>query len=154
MIQQLLSLINGKITRIGVGVDDLTEYEFFASRATEQTTANNYISKTGFPWTSSAKTAGKYRIDGSAEISNTQKQKSTALRMGYQINGTGPTTYFLDQDDGVSDNGAFCVSSSFEEISLAENDTVDIIVEYGGTTGGGTMRIREVKVSISKVEEL
>lgn len=153
MIQQLLSLINGKVTRIGVGVDSFNEHEDFESETSESTTSDVYITKTGFPWTTATKTAGRYKISYYAEIDNSQKQKTMGCRVSYQLNGAGGYTIIGLNTDGSAENGGILAFSGFKEINLAVDSTIDILVEYGLTTGGGTMTISRVRISVEKVEE-
>ena len=109
-----LTLLNGKRTYVGLGINELTESEEFESNGSESTTANNYVIKSGFPYVTATKTAGIFRIEWFAEISNSQKQKVTGFRVRYRVGTSGGYTTIADSDDGTADNGTYYPVAGFK----------------------------------------
>ena len=57
-------------------IETLTEFEAFSDNTQESTTSNAWVTKNNFPYTTSTKTAGEFVIDYSAQIGQSDKQKT------------------------------------------------------------------------------
>lgn len=124
--------------------------ESFSSDATESTTSNNWIVKSGFPYTTTAKEAGDYLIDYTAQITQTQKQKAAGFNVQWREGTTGSWTDLADIREGVSVDNGYSFRTSFNRVTLASDGVFQVRVRYGQTDDGGTMFIRFVSIKITK----
>lgn len=135
-----------------VAIDDLTEFEIFSSDSIESTTSDLWITKTGYPYTTTLKTTGTYILDYSCNMTNSLKQKGTGTRVQYRE--LGDVDWITIQGSellgGVNVSNEYILRTGFHEIEVTADVELEIRWQFGQTTSGGTGRIKDASVKIAK----
>ena len=136
----------------GQPIEALTEFESFSSPNNQNTTSNGWVTKSGYPYTSSIKSAGRYIIDFTCQVGQSDKEKQVGTRFQFRL-GTSGSWANLGEPilDAVSTDNAYQYRTSFFEITLPTDGVFQVRILFGQTDDGGTGRIREANIKIGKV---
>lgn len=147
---KFLALVGGKVERQRPNVSFLEEYEYTDSDAEDTTSSSAWVTKSGFPWTTAAKTAGQFTVHYVGAVARSNGN-AVGFRVGYRINGAGAYTYMTEEETQPNGNNVYVNVASFKRITVPlDGDTIEFIVEFSGVAGGGTRRCREVRLDVRK----
>lgn len=136
-----------------IDIKTLTEFEAYTSDTLESTTSNNWVTKTGYPYITSVKTAGIYVVDFTAEVGQSNANKQVGYRIQWRKVGE---TVWNDLSETYLQfpqaNGYFFVTS-FRRLDLDVDSAIEIRVQWGQTDDGGAGRIRYAGIKLGKVAE-
>lgn len=127
-----------------------TEYYSFESPVESTTTSNLWVQKALF--TTPIIPAGKYIIHYRAKVTNTSK-KEVGFQVNYQEDLLGFNTIEESRNAPVTAD-VYETRAAFDEISILNDNILDIQINYGQTLAGGTAKIKDVVVYLFKVGEL
>ena len=144
------------LDRIGsFSVQDIAEIEGFVSNNTETTTSNNWVSKTGFPWTSaSVKSSGIWSLRWFAEVGQTKEGRLFGFRIRWRATGDDWSILSEIPEAAVSIDDGLIQQSGFKEVALAADNTIEMDVQYGQTDSGFSAIISNVSVEIRRLGDL
>jgi hypothetical protein len=144
--------VNGEWTDQGqFTVDALTEYEAFTSPSLESTTSNNWVTKSGYPYTSEVKTAGKFIVDFTAVIGQSNSNKVVGFQVEYRLGTSGTWIELFSILEKYPQSNGESVITSFREIELLTDSVIQIRLNWGQTDNGGTGRIEQANIKLGKV---
>jgi hypothetical protein len=126
------------------------DYYAFQTTPEQLTTANGWV-QAALYLTPVIK-AGKYIVHYKAQLTNSSKKP-----VGFQVNaseGAGPFVTLEESIKSPATANVYETRSAFEEITLSADDIINIQVNFGQTTAGGTGKIRLIAVYLFKVGEL
>ena len=126
-------------------------FEAFESVGIQSTTSNGWITKSGYPYTTTTKTAGDYVIDYSAQIGQSDKEKVVGYQVQWRPGTTGTWLELVDVRDGLSIDDGYQLRTGFDIITLPSDGVFQVRVRWGQTDEGGTGRIQRAAIKISKV---
>jgi hypothetical protein len=136
-----------------IPVDALTEYEAYSSPGLESTTDNGWVIKSGYPFTSEVKSAGRFMIDFTGLVGQSNANRDVGFRVEYREGTTGAwIELFSTLSKFPQANGQLTITS-FREITLATDTEIQVQLSWGQTTGGGTGRLEQANIKIGKVAE-
>lgn len=138
---------------VQLNIEALTEFESFSSPGTESTTSNSWVTKSGYPYTSSPKTAGTYVVDFTAQVGQSNKDREVGSRIQWRLGTTGTWNTEAEIRDGVSANGQFQLRTGFFEIVLPADGVFQLRWQYGQTDEGGTGSIKQANIKLGKSAE-
>lgn len=119
--------------------EDSVEAESYFESLEESTTSNSQV--TFFQVETSPKTSGDFIILHSAAIKQSQSNKIMIYEVDYRLNATGSWINIISIDyEGRADS--FTLQTGLSEITVSDNDTIELRQTIGGTTGGGTASIK------------
>lgn len=127
--------------------------EVLVSATQQETTSNNWVTSTGWPQTSEPKLAGDYVVDFTAQLGQSQKQKQIGSRLQYRFNATGTWNLLADSEilDALSGVDSFQYRTSFTILVVpSEGDTIQFRWQFGQTDDGGTGRIKNTAIKLTK----
>lgn len=137
-----------------VDISSLTEFESFSGLSQQSTTSNSWVTKSEYPYTTDVKSAGKYIIDFTAQVGQSDKEKEVGSRFQWRPGTSGSwITLGSEIRDAVSTDGAYQYRTTFTEITLATAGVFQVRIQFGQTDDGGTGLIREANIKIGKVAE-
>lgn len=125
--------------------------EAFSSPGQQSTTSGGWQTKSGYPYTTTPKTAGDYIINHTAQVGNTDKQKQAGHRVQWRPGTSGAWQTLVDIRDANSVDNQFQLRTGFNIVTLASDDVFQVRIQYGENDDGGTTRIREANVIIERV---
>lgn len=132
-------------------INDLTEAEGVTSIAQETTTSNGWVSKTGYPFlTSLSKTAGQFSIRWSSEVGQTTKNRNYGLRTRWRPEG-GTWVVLGEVELSNARNNNFLMQSGFKQVILATNSKIEVDIQHGQTTGGGSSVLQNASMEIRRI---
>lgn len=131
----------------------ITEFEAFNDDPLESTTSSSYVTKNNFPFTSEVKTPGNFVIEFSAQIGQSDKEKTVGFRASWREGTSGPFIVLADLNNGLSTDDGFELRTGFNIITLTTETVIQINLEWGQITEGGTGRIQFAAVLLAKVTE-
>lgn len=117
----------------------------FKDTTLKSTTSNNLV-EYGVYFSSEDKSSGVYRIDWSADMTNSKKDRRVAIQVEWRI--VGNSWQAIDYGEftpGV--NESFQPISSFSTFDLVIDAEIEFRVLWGVTIDGGTGRIKNVKIN-------
>ncbi len=127
--------------------------EVLESTSQSNTTSNGWVTAGGWPQTSDPKDAGDYVIDFTAQIGQSDKEKPVGSRVQYRFNGSGSWIKFANSDvrNGLSSDDEFEFRTSFAVLTVpSDGDTIQWRWQFGQTDDGGTGRIRNSAIKITR----
>lgn len=136
-------------------IDDFQgAFELLEEDGLDTTTSNSWVTMDGWPQTSALKTAGGYTIDYTANVGQSDKEKGVGSRVQYRIGATGSWILLEGSDirNGISEDDQYELRTSFQNIRLVSDDVIQFRWQFGQTDNGGTGRIRNSAIRISKVQ--
>jgi len=136
-----------------IPIDALTEFEAFSSDSEETTTSNGWITKSGYPYTTDTKSAGDYVIDHTAQVGQTDKEKTVGHRVQWREGTSGTWIDLIDIRDAVSTDDAFQVRTGFNIVTLSSDTDFQVRIQWGQTDDGGTGKIKFANIKIGKVSD-
>jgi hypothetical protein len=136
-----------------ISIDALTEFEAFESDAEESTTSNRWVTKSGYPYTTITKSAGDYVINFTAQVGQSDKEKTVGSRVQFRLGTSGTWITIKDIRDAVSTDDAFQLRTGFFIITLPVDGVFQVRQQFGQTDDGGTGKIKEANITIGKVAE-
>lgn len=128
-----------------------TEFEAFGSATQQNTTSNGWVTKSGYPYTTTPKTAGQYILDYTAQVGQSDKEKQVGFRVQYRLGTSGTWLTIADIRDAVSTDDAFQFRTSFELITLPSDGVFQVRLQWGQTDDGGTGYIKNANIKVSRV---
>lgn len=134
-------------------IDALTEFEAFESASQQSTTSNGWVTKSGYPYTTDVKTAGTYVIDHTAQVGQSDKEKTVGHRVQYREGTSGTWITLIDIRDALSTDGAFQVRTGFNLLTLTTDTVFQLRIQWGQTDDGGTGLIKEANIKIGRVAD-
>lgn len=132
-------------------LETLTEFEAFESESNQTTTSNGWVTKSGYPFTSAAKEAGRFVIDHTAEVGNSDKEKQTGHRVQWRPGTAGSWQTLVDIRNAVSVDGRTELRTGFNIIDLPSDGPFQVRIQFGQTDDGGTGTIRNANIKIGRV---
>jgi len=133
------------------GAIGFPEFESFSDDSQENTTSNDWVTKDNYPYTTTSKTAGDYIIDYSAQLGQSDKEKEVGFRVQWREGTSGSWIDLVDVRDGVSQDDAWQLRTGFNLITLSSSGVFQVRLQWGQTDEGGTGRIRNAAIKISRV---
>lgn len=131
--------------------DDVTEAEGFVSNAQETTTSDGWVSKSGFPFTTtSPKTAGKFSVRWFAEVGQTKTNRNFGFRVRWRPAG-GTWADLASVQLTVNRDNDVIMQSGFKEVTLPSNGDIEIDVQHGQTTQGSASILQNVSVEVRRL---
>lgn len=140
---QLTELNDAGNETLEISLATLTPPEKFTDEGKDSTTSNGWVSKISV--TTSNLPAGDYLLFHQAEIGQTDEGK----RAGYRVQVDG--TSICDVRDGLSVDDQYLIRSGHYYIDDHPGGTIDLDMDYGQTDDGGTMFIRDARITIIRV---
>lgn len=134
-------------------IDALTEFEAFESAAQQSTTSNGWVTKSGYPYTSTPKSAGNFVLNYSAQLGQSDKEKEVGLRVQWRPGTSGTWITLVDVRNGLSVDDGYELRTGFNIITLATDGVFQVRQQFGQTDEGGTGRIRNAAITIGKVAD-
>lgn len=132
-------------------VADLTEAETASQGVQDSTTSNGWVSRSGFPFlTAGVKTAGTFSLRWSTEIGQTTKNRNYGLLIRWRPEG-GIWATLSSVELSNSRNNDFITQSGFKEVVLLANSKIEVDMQFGQTTGGGTCLIRNSSLEVRRI---
>lgn len=132
--------------------DDITEAEGFVSNGTEQTASDGWVSKTGFPWTTTeTKTAGKFSLRWFMEVGQTKATRNFGYRVLWRPTGGAWTILSEISSATVAKDGNKGQQSGFKEITLPTDNTIEMDIQHGQTIDGFESIISNVSVEVRRL---
>lgn len=123
------------------------------SQALQTTTSNDWVTKTGYPFTFGAPNlpAGTYVIDFTCIFGIDSNNKEISSRAQWKPNSSG-TWIDLQELTHVagSTNDGDITHTAFREVVLPSDDGLDVRWQFGQTISGGTGRISSAGFKIAK----
>lgn len=136
-----------------VNLADITQLEEFSSDASESTTSNGWITKSGFPFMSAnIKTAGEFEVAWSSEVGQSTKQKAVGSEFAWREEG-GTWDVLSDIRAGVATANEYQLRSGFRKVSLAADAKIELRAQWGQTDDGGIGLIRNVTMKIQRISD-
>jgi len=138
----------------GVTIEQLIEFEGYENTTTHSTTSNGWVQKSGYPYTTSTKSPGKYKIDHTAQLSQTKRESP----LGYQIqwrtgtSGSWITLYEVKWGSGAENSSYYDIKSGISVIELSTETNFQIRFMFGYTVDGGTARMQKTNITLWKVD--
>lgn len=132
-------------------LETLTEFESFTSPNQQTTTSSGFQTKSGYPYTTSTKPAGRYIVDHTVQCGNTDKEKRAGHRVQWRPGTSGSWQTLVDIRDANSVDNQFQLRTGFNEIELTADGVFQVRIQYGQNRDGGVTRIREANIKIGKV---
>lgn len=151
-----MTLENGKLVLKpldDIPLEALTEFEAYASDSTQSTTTNNWATKTGYPYTTSVKTAGQYVIDFTAEVGQTDKEKQVGFRVQWREGTSGGWNTLSDTRNGLSADDEYSLRTGFRLVTLPVDSNFQVRLQWGQTDDGGSGLIRNAGIKVGKVAD-
>lgn len=138
-----------------IDIGDATSFELYSSDGSQNTTSNGWVTKTGYPYTTSIKEPALYILDYSCNTTNSNKQKAVGTRVQYRegTSGTWITLGGSDIRNGVSVDGEWQLRTGFNDITLTTETVIQFRFQFGQTDDGGTGSIKESSIKISKAAD-
>jgi hypothetical protein len=141
-----------------IPINALTEFEEYSSPTLQSTTSNGWKTKTGnggsdlgYPYTTDIKSAGKYVVDFTVQVGQTDKEKQVGSRFQWRQGTSGSWITLGDPIlDALSRDDAFQYRTSFFEIELSIDTNFQVRIQFGQTDDGGTGKIKEGNIKIGK----
>lgn len=127
-----------------------TEYYSFRQTPEQQTTSNIWVQAALF--TTPIIPSGRYIIHYKAQLTNTNKKA-----VGFEINIREDASPFIGIESTTKSPATaniYETRGSFEEFILNSDNTLDIQINFGQTTEGGTGKIRNIVVYLFRVGDL
>lgn len=131
--------------------EESTSFQSFNEDSLQSTTSNSWVTRTNFPVTTTVLPVGKYKIDHSNQLGQSNKEKQVGLQVEYREGTTGPWTELVDVRDGLSVPDEFQLRTGFNIIEITSPTEIQIRVRFGQTNDGGTGRIKFTGVTVAKV---
>lgn len=132
-------------------ITDLTEAEGKTQNALDTTTSNGWVSRAGFPFlTTGVKTAGKFSIRWSTEVGQTTKNRNYGLLVRWRPEGGAWTTLSSVELANSRDNN-FIMQGGFKEVTLPTDSKIEVDMQFGQTTGGGTAQIQNSALEVRRI---
>ena len=135
----------------GIPIDALTEFEAFSDDPQESTTSNGWVTKNNYPYTTDVKTAGDYVVDFSAQIGQSDKEKTVGFRVQWREGTSGTWITLADARNGLSADNGTELRTAFRVITLSTDTEFQIRIQWGQTDDGGTGTIENATIKIGKV---
>lgn len=132
---------------------DLTEAESFNSVNTETTTSNGWVSKSGFPYVTGIKTAGKFEVRWFAEVGQTRRNRNFGFRCR-AAPSVSALVVLSSVELTLPRNNNVIMQSGFQEIELPSDGTITIDLEYGQTTNGFSAIIQNASVLVQRTGDI
>ena len=145
--------VSGAISEAKNNAVGFAEFESFGSDLQESTTSNNWVTKSGFPYTTDNKTAGTYIIDYTAELGQSDKFKQVGFRVQWREGTTGSWLDLTDIRAGLPTDGEFQIRTGFRQVQLTSDGVFQVRIQFGQTDDGGTGFIQNCNIKIGRVEE-
>lgn len=135
----------------GFSVTDLTQAEGFTDSAQENTSSDDWVSKTNFPIvTVNEKTAGKFSLRWSANVGQTKNGRNFGFRVLWRPTG-GVFAVLSSVQLSVSNDGSVLMQSGFKEVDLLADSTIEMDIQHGQTTDGFESIIKDVSVEVRRI---
>jgi len=155
-VAKYITLENGKMVLKlleDLPIDSLTEFEAFTSDSEESTTSDLFIVKSGFPYTTVAKTAGDFIIDFTAQVGQSNANKSVSYKVEWREGTSGTWLELALSDNKFPQADGWDYVTSFRKITLSADGIFQVQITWGNTIDGGTGRIRYAGIKLGKVAE-
>lgn len=130
----------------------LTEFEAYQSPATQSTTSDSLVVKTGYPYTTTTKSAGVYVIDHTAEIGQGSNNRESRHTVEWRPGTTGTWITLVDISAVFTRGGDYELRSGFNIIELVADGVFQVRFRFANP-GGGSCLIREANIKIGKVSD-
>lgn len=134
-----------------ITIDTLTEFEAFASPGLQTTTSDGWVTKTGYPYTTTTKTPGDYIVNYTAQISNNSNNSEIGFRAQFRLGTTGTWIDLVSIIRQVTRKGDVILASGFSVITVPSTSVFQVRFQFGQTIAGGTGSIEEGNLTIGKV---
>lgn len=131
-----------------------TIIEEYSSDTNQSTTSNNWVVKSGFPYTTSDLPAGNYEISFSAEIGQSKKKKVVGSIFEWRDGITGDWVPLSDIRNGLSISNAYELRSGFRKIIKTVTGVVQLRASWGQTDDGGTGYMRNVTMRMQRIGDV
>jgi hypothetical protein len=134
-----------------ITIDTLTEFEAFGSAGLETTTSNGWVTKSGYPYTTTSKSPGDYIVNYTAQIGNNSNNTEIGFRAQWRLGTSGTWIDLVDIRRQVPRGGDTILTTGFSIVTLPASGVFQVRIEYGQTDSGGTGSIQEANITIGKV---
>lgn len=131
-------------------IQALTEFESFSSPAPQSTTSNGWVTKSGYPFTTTNKTSGTYVVDFTATLSQNSNNSEAGYRIQYRIGTTGTWIDLFSIIIVFARAGTIPPITSFREVTLPSDGVFQLRVQWGQTNQGGSATLSEANLKIGK----
>ena len=130
-------------------IDTLTEFESFSSPGQESTTSNTPVIKSGYPITTTDKTAGSYLINYSVQMGQGNNGRVSQLVIEWRAGTTGTWIELFNTSQELGNTG-YSPWAGFSIVELPVDNVFQVRVSYANP-GQGSCLIREANITIGKV---
>lgn len=134
-----------------IPVESITEFEAFSSPSSETTTSNNWVTKSGYPYTTDIKSAGSYVVNYTAQIGNSANNSEVGFRVQWREGITGTWLDVVDIRRQIARANDVNLTTAFSIVELTTPTEFQIRIQWGQTDSGGTGFISEANIMIGKV---
>lgn len=128
----------------------LAEIQAFNDDSTQSTTSNGWVTKSNFPWTTAMLPAGDYVVTFSAELGQSDKEKNVGYRVQWREGTSGTWLDLTSIVNGLSIDDGYELRTGFRVITVSSTSVIQVRVQFGQTDEGGTGRIRNAGVSVTR----
>ncbi len=133
-----------------VTIETLTEFESFTSSSLETTTSDSLVIKTGYPYTSSIKSAGSYIVNHTAIVGQSSNNRESQHTVEWRLGTSGTWTTEVDISRVYTRGGDVEIRSGFFEVTLPTDGVFQLRIRYANP-GSGSCTIEEANITIGKV---
>lgn len=134
-----------------ITIDTLTEFEAFESPSQESTTSNSFVTKSGYPYTTSSKSTGFYAIDYTTQVGQGSNNKISQMRVQWRQGTSGTWIDLIDTQSELRDVG-FVPWSGFSIVELTSAGVFQVRIQYANP-GAGSCIIKEANIKVGKVSD-
>ena len=130
----------------------IARVESLAVTTQTNTTSNGWVTATGWPLATATLDIATYIIDYTCNFTNSDKEKGVGTRVQWRSGTSGSWTEVVGSDirNGVSEDNQFDLRTGFAEITTTVSDVVQVRWQVGQTDNGGTGRIKNMAVKITR----
>lgn len=134
-------------------VADLTEAEGDTQNASDSTTSNGWVSRSGFPFlTTDTKTAGLFSIRWSTEVGQSTKNRNYGLLIRWRVEG-GTWETLSSVELSNSRNNNYLMQGGFKEVTVATDSKIEVDMQFGQTNNGGTALIQNSALEVRRISD-
>lgn len=131
-------------------VAESIELEAYSDNAVSSTTSNGWVTK--FTATTTLKEAGNYLLLHSGQVTNSQNNKETGYRVQWKPDDSGTWITLVEDIFLFARGESYLPVTAVNIVELLSSDQIDIRFQFGETDGGGTGRLKNVSLTVIKVE--
>jgi len=133
-------------------VAESIELEAYSDDSVSSTTSNDWVTK--FSPQTAVKEAGNYLLLHSGQVTNSNNNKKTGYRVQWKPENDSTWITLVEDIFLFARGDTYLPVTAVSIIELLSRDQIDVRFQWGETDGGGTGRLKNVSLTVIKVEDL